>query len=71
MILDCVNGKGTPVKMIVIIEAFETDLVKRAQECDVEVISFKEFEVWVTLVLPVLTGRCALPDSISLVFTLV
>uniref|UniRef100_H2V767 Long-chain-fatty-acid--CoA ligase n=1 Tax=Takifugu rubripes TaxID=31033 RepID=H2V767_TAKRU len=44
MILECVNGKGTPVKTIVIIEAFETDLVKRAQECDVEVISFKEFE---------------------------
>lgn len=49
MILECVNGKGTPVKMIVIIEAFETDLVKRAQECDVEVISFKEFEVWIRL----------------------
>ncbi|TWW58678.1 Long-chain-fatty-acid--CoA ligase 1 [Takifugu flavidus] len=44
MILECINGKGTPVKTIVIIEAFETDLVKRAQECDVEVISFKEFE---------------------------
>lgn len=49
MILECVNGKGTPVKMIVIIEAFETDLVKRAQECGVEVISFKEFEVWIRL----------------------
>lgn len=48
MVLDCVNGKGTPVKMIVIMEEFQDELVERAQECDIEIISFKEFEVWIT-----------------------
>lgn len=48
MVLDCGNGKGTSVKMIVIMEAFQDDLVERAQECDIEIISFKEFEVWIT-----------------------
>lgn len=48
MVLDCVNGKGTSVKMIVIMETFETNLVERAQELDIEIISFKEFEVWIT-----------------------
>lgn len=48
MVLDCVNGKGTSVKTIVIMEAFQDELVERAQECDIEIISFKEFEVWIT-----------------------
>lgn len=47
MVLDCVNGKGTSVKTIVIMEAFQDELVKRAQECDIEIISFKELEVWI------------------------
>lgn len=47
MVLDCVNGKGTSVKMIVIMETFETKLVEHAQELDIEIISFKEFEVWI------------------------
>lgn len=48
MVLDCVNGKGTSVKTIVIMEAFQDELVERARECDIEIISFKEFEVWIT-----------------------
>lgn len=47
MILDCVNGKGTSVKVIVIMEEFQDELVERAQEADIEIISFKEFEVWI------------------------
>lgn len=47
MILDCVNGKGTSVKMIVIMEEFQDELVERAQECDIEIISFKDLEVWI------------------------
>lgn len=44
-ILDCVNGKGKTVKRIVVMEVFETDLVTRAQECGIEIISLKELEV--------------------------
>ncbi|XP_051242258.1 long-chain-fatty-acid--CoA ligase 1a isoform X1 [Dicentrarchus labrax] len=44
MILDCVSGKGRTVKTIVLIEAFDTDLVARGQECGIDILSLKEFE---------------------------
>lgn len=45
LILDCVGGKGKTVKRIVLMEAFEADLVTRGQECGVEILSLKDFEV--------------------------
>lgn len=45
LILDCVSGKGKTVKRIVLMEAFEADLVTRGQECGVEILSLKDFEV--------------------------
>lgn len=34
--------------MIVLMEAFDSDLVTRGQECGIEILSLKEFEVGVT-----------------------
>lgn len=48
MILDCVGGKGRTVKTIVLMEAFDADLAARAQECGIDVMSLKEFEVRTT-----------------------
>lgn len=48
LILDCVSGKGKTVKTIVLMEAFEAELVARAQECGVEILRLKEFEVRIT-----------------------
>ncbi|KAM9363334.1 long-chain-fatty-acid--CoA ligase 1a isoform 1-T1 [Symphorus nematophorus] len=44
MILDCVSGQGRTIKRIVLMEAFDTDLVTRGQECGVEIMSLKEIE---------------------------
>nr|XP_020457706.1 long-chain-fatty-acid--CoA ligase 1-like isoform X1 [Monopterus albus]XP_020457708.1 long-chain-fatty-acid--CoA ligase 1-like isoform X1 [Monopterus albus] len=44
LILDCVTGKGRKVKTIVLMEAFDSDLVTHGQKCGVEVMSLKEFE---------------------------
>ncbi|XP_044202935.1 long-chain-fatty-acid--CoA ligase 1a isoform X1 [Thunnus albacares] len=44
MILDCVSKKGRTVKTIVLMEAFDSDMVSRGQECGVEILSMKEFE---------------------------
>uniref|UniRef100_A0A3Q0SZ77 Long-chain-fatty-acid--CoA ligase n=1 Tax=Amphilophus citrinellus TaxID=61819 RepID=A0A3Q0SZ77_AMPCI len=44
MILDCVNGKARAVKTIILIEAFDSDLVTRAKESGIEILSLKEFE---------------------------
>ncbi|TKS68265.1 Long-chain-fatty-acid--CoA ligase 1 [Collichthys lucidus] len=44
MILDCVGGKGRTIKTIVLMEAFDDELVARAKECGVEILSLKEFE---------------------------
>uniref|UniRef100_A0A8C4EAG7 Arachidonate--CoA ligase n=1 Tax=Dicentrarchus labrax TaxID=13489 RepID=A0A8C4EAG7_DICLA len=49
MILDCVSGKGRTVKTIVLIEAFDTDLVARGQECGIDILSLKEFELVTTV----------------------
>lgn len=48
MILDCVGGKGRTVKTIVLMEAFDSDLVTRGQECGIDILSLKEFEVRIT-----------------------
>uniref|UniRef100_A0A7N8X919 Long-chain-fatty-acid--CoA ligase n=1 Tax=Mastacembelus armatus TaxID=205130 RepID=A0A7N8X919_9TELE len=48
MILDCVSGKGRTVKTIVLMEAFDSELVTRAKECGIEILSLTEFEVRLT-----------------------
>ena len=48
MILECVGRKGRTVKTIVVMEAFDSDLVTRGKECGVDILSLKEFEVRVT-----------------------
>lgn len=45
LILDCVGGKGRTVKTIVLMEAFDSDLVTRGQESGIEILSLKDFEV--------------------------
>lgn len=45
IILECVSGKGKTVKTIVLMEAFDAELVSRGQECGVEIISLADFEV--------------------------
>lgn len=44
-ILECVSGQGKTVKTIVLMEAFDAELVSRGQECGVEIISLADFEV--------------------------
>lgn len=48
MILDCIGGKGKSVKTIVIVEAFDGELVSQGAERGVEIISLEDFEVRVT-----------------------
>lgn len=45
MILDCDSEKGRTVKTIVLMEAFDSELVTRGQESGIEILSLKEFEV--------------------------
>uniref|UniRef100_A0A669B3H3 Arachidonate--CoA ligase n=1 Tax=Oreochromis niloticus TaxID=8128 RepID=A0A669B3H3_ORENI len=45
MILDCVSGKARAVKSIIVIEEFDSDLVTRAKENGIEILSLKELEV--------------------------
>uniref|UniRef100_A0A3B3YW85 Long-chain-fatty-acid--CoA ligase n=1 Tax=Poecilia mexicana TaxID=48701 RepID=A0A3B3YW85_9TELE len=49
MILDCISGQGKTVKTIVLMEAFDKELVSRAAQSGVEILSLKEFEVRVWL----------------------
>uniref|UniRef100_A0A8D3CNF1 Arachidonate--CoA ligase n=1 Tax=Scophthalmus maximus TaxID=52904 RepID=A0A8D3CNF1_SCOMX len=42
LILD--SGKGQTVKTIVLMEAFDGDLVTRGRECGIEILSLKDFE---------------------------
>uniref|UniRef100_A0A3Q2ZB70 Long-chain-fatty-acid--CoA ligase n=1 Tax=Kryptolebias marmoratus TaxID=37003 RepID=A0A3Q2ZB70_KRYMA len=44
MILDCITGKGKTVKTIIIMEAFDSELVTRGKESGVEIIGLKDFE---------------------------
>lgn len=50
MILDCISGQGKTVKTIVVMEAFDKDLVSRGTKSGVEILTLKEFEVRVWLV---------------------
>uniref|UniRef100_A0A3Q2DR16 Arachidonate--CoA ligase n=1 Tax=Cyprinodon variegatus TaxID=28743 RepID=A0A3Q2DR16_CYPVA len=45
MILDCISGQGKSVKTIVLMEAFDKDLVSRGTESGVEILSLKEIGV--------------------------
>lgn len=45
LILDCIGGKTRSVKRIVIMDAFDGELVTRGQQCGVDVVSLKEIEV--------------------------
>lgn len=44
MILDYGSDKGGTVKMIVLMEAFDDDLVKHGKEAGIDITSFKDFE---------------------------
>ncbi|PWA29372.1 hypothetical protein CCH79_00013988 [Gambusia affinis] len=44
MILDCIGGQGKTVKTIVLMEAFDKDLVSRGTQSGVEILTLKEFE---------------------------
>ncbi|KAL6110742.1 acsl1 [Pungitius sinensis] len=44
MILDCVSENGRTVKTIVLMEPFDSELVARAQECGIDILSLKNFE---------------------------
>ncbi|XP_029005125.1 long-chain-fatty-acid--CoA ligase 1a isoform X2 [Betta splendens] len=65
LILGCVDGLGRTVKTIVLVEAFERDLVERGQECGVEILSLKDFEAVgkANLQKPVPPG----PDDLALI----
>lgn len=45
LILSCVGSLGKTVKTIILMEPFDGDLVKHGQECGVEILSLKDFEV--------------------------
>uniref|UniRef100_A0A3Q1G4B8 Long-chain-fatty-acid--CoA ligase n=1 Tax=Acanthochromis polyacanthus TaxID=80966 RepID=A0A3Q1G4B8_9TELE len=45
MILDCVGEKGRTVKTIVLMQEFDSDLVTRAKESGIEILSLQDFEV--------------------------
>uniref|UniRef100_A0A667ZRD0 Long-chain-fatty-acid--CoA ligase n=1 Tax=Myripristis murdjan TaxID=586833 RepID=A0A667ZRD0_9TELE len=44
LILDCVAGRKHTMKMIIVMEAFESDLVTRGKECGIDILSLKEIE---------------------------
>ncbi|XP_041838935.1 long-chain-fatty-acid--CoA ligase 1a isoform X2 [Melanotaenia boesemani] len=44
MILDCVVGQGKTVKTVVLMEAFDSDLVTRGKESGIEILSINDFE---------------------------
>jgi long-chain acyl-CoA synthetase len=45
LILDCVSGKEHTLKTIVIMEAFDKELVVRGQQSGIEILSLKDVEV--------------------------
>ncbi|XP_061100826.1 long-chain-fatty-acid--CoA ligase 1a isoform X2 [Conger conger] len=44
LILDCVSGRKHSIRIIILVEPFDADLVARGQECGIEIISMKEME---------------------------
>uniref|UniRef100_A0A9J7XTM8 Arachidonate--CoA ligase n=1 Tax=Cyprinus carpio carpio TaxID=630221 RepID=A0A9J7XTM8_CYPCA len=45
LLLDCVSGREHSVKTLILIENFDTDLVSRAQQCGINIISLRDAEV--------------------------
>lgn len=45
LILGCVSGLGRTVRTIVVMEALDSGLVTRGQECGIEILSLEDFEV--------------------------
>uniref|UniRef100_A0A4W5RF79 Arachidonate--CoA ligase n=1 Tax=Hucho hucho TaxID=62062 RepID=A0A4W5RF79_9TELE len=45
LILDCVNGKEHTLKTIILMEAFDEELVARGQQSGIEILSLKDVEV--------------------------
>uniref|UniRef100_A0A8C2B7U5 Arachidonate--CoA ligase n=1 Tax=Cyprinus carpio TaxID=7962 RepID=A0A8C2B7U5_CYPCA len=45
LLLDCVSGRQHSVKTLILIENFDTDLVSRAQQCGIDIISLRDAEV--------------------------
>ncbi|KAL2098073.1 hypothetical protein ACEWY4_007280 [Coilia grayii] len=45
LILDCVSSRKHTIRTIALMEAFDSDLVARAQTCGIEIISLKDLEV--------------------------
>lgn len=45
LILDCVRGKEHTLKTIVLMEAFDEELVARGQQSGIEILSLKDVEV--------------------------
>lgn len=45
LILDCVSGRKHSIRLIILVEPFDADLVARGQKCGIEIISMKEVEV--------------------------
>ncbi|XP_052430648.1 long-chain-fatty-acid--CoA ligase 1b [Carassius gibelio] len=44
LLLDCVSGRQHSVKTLILIENFDTDLVSRAQQCGIDIISLRDAE---------------------------
>uniref|UniRef100_A0A9J8CXT6 Arachidonate--CoA ligase n=1 Tax=Cyprinus carpio carpio TaxID=630221 RepID=A0A9J8CXT6_CYPCA len=44
LLLDCVSGREHSVKTLILIENFDTDLVSRAQQCGINIISLRDAE---------------------------
>lgn len=45
LILDCVSSRKHMVHTIALMEAFDSELVARAQTCGIEILSFKDLVV--------------------------
>uniref|UniRef100_A0A672PAB8 Arachidonate--CoA ligase n=1 Tax=Sinocyclocheilus grahami TaxID=75366 RepID=A0A672PAB8_SINGR len=45
LLLDCVSGRQHSVKTLILVENFDTDLVSRAQQCGIDIISLRDAEV--------------------------
>lgn len=45
LLLDCVSGRQHTVKTLILIENFDADLVSRAQQCGIDIVSLKDTEV--------------------------
>ncbi|XP_016089704.1 long-chain-fatty-acid--CoA ligase 1b [Sinocyclocheilus grahami] len=44
LLLDCVSGRQHSVKTLILVENFDTDLVSRAQQCGIDIISLRDAE---------------------------